>query len=103
MAPKLSSETRRRIDVLFKPEDRKEAIHLLVDECGNNLPFCENSDEHQIERLRFATLKLSNGNITNLRKAIVIAKSDWRDLLMMAGFGEDIHAHTTWVPRTSDS
>lgn len=33
-----------------------------------------------------------------LRGAVKLAREDWRDLLMSAGFGDDIHAHLEWVP-----
>ena len=36
--------------------------------------------------------------MAELQKAIELAKTDWRDLLMSAGFGEDIHAHERWFP-----
>lgn len=31
---------------------------LLLHQCGNNLPFCEKSDEFRLEPIRFAALKL---------------------------------------------
>ena len=102
MAPRLTSETKRRLDLLFQPDDRDEAERLLVDECGNNLPFHENSNERDLERLRFAALKQSRGDLKNLRNAISMAKTDWRDLLMSAGFGENIHAHSHWNPEPKD-
>jgi hypothetical protein len=34
-----------------------------------------------------------------LQRAIELAKADWRDLLVAAGFAEDIHAHEHWSPR----
>jgi len=33
-----------------------------------------------------------------LLEAIELAKADWRDLLMAAGFGEDVRAHEFWIP-----
>jgi hypothetical protein len=41
-------------------------------------------------------LKLSEGNLDKLNRAVALAKTDWRDLLMAAGFGEDIKAHLAW-------
>jgi hypothetical protein len=93
----LSPETRRRLELLFAPADRAEAETLLVDECGNNL-FLENMDMFQLERFRFAALKLSAGNLPNLWQAVDLAQQDWRDLLMAAGFGEDVTEHERWVP-----
>ena len=96
----LSPETRRRVDLLFAPDDRPVAEELLVNECGNNLPFNDKSDMFALERLRFAALKLSDGDLQELRRAIQVAKEDWRDLLVAAGFGHDVKAHERWLPPT---
>lgn len=99
MSPPLSPETERRVSILFSPETRAEASRLLAEQCGNNLPFCEKLDQFQMERWRFSALKLSEGNIEKLSKAIELAKLDWRDLLVSAGFG-DVDAHIHWVPKS---
>src|SRR5438045_3553306 len=93
----LSPETRRRLDMLFAPNDRSAAEATLVNECGNNLPFLEKLDMFQLERFRFAALKLSDGKLDLLRRAIKLAQRDWRDLLMAAGFGDDLAAHERWL------
>jgi hypothetical protein len=51
-----------------------------------------------LERIRFAALKLSAGNLEALRSAVGLANRDWRDLLMAAGFGRDVDAHRSWHP-----
>ena len=94
----LSHETVARIEVLFKAEERVEAACLLNEQCGNNLPFLGKLDCHELERYQFAALKISKGDVSNLRKAVNLAQSDWRDLLMAAGFGSDVHAHENWIP-----
>ena len=99
MAPQLSSETARRLDLVFRPEHRSEAETLLVERCGNNLPLCKSYSAVQLERLRFAALKLSGGNLTALREAVDLANVDWRDLLMAADFGWDATAHLRWLPK----
>ena len=96
--PPLSPKTLRHVHTLFAEPDRAQAIRLLTDECGNNIPFCEKSTSEQLERIRFAALKLSNGSLDQLRSAIDLARIDWRDLLMAAGFGNNIHAHQSWQP-----
>lgn len=55
-------------------------------------------DEFQLERVRFAALKLSTGSLAGLRRAVELAKLDARDLLMAAGFGHDVRAHEAWFP-----
>lgn len=57
----LSPETQRRLELVFAPDDRSEAAELLTTECGTNLPFLEKLDMFQLERFRFAALKLSEG------------------------------------------
>jgi hypothetical protein len=52
-----------------------------------------------MERIRFAALKLSEGDMGRLRAAIDLAKLDWRDLLMNAGFGWSVHVHEKWFPK----
>ncbi|HEX9988346.1 MAG TPA: hypothetical protein VGE45_07705 [Chloroflexia bacterium] len=94
----LSEATWERLRRLFPPQQQEEAARLLADECGNNLPFCEDLGPVGLERIRFAVLKLSGGNIDELRTSIEAAQADWRDVLMWSGFGESITAHESWYP-----
>lgn len=86
--------------MLFAPADRAVAELLLMEECGNNLPFLEKLDQFKLERFRFAAMKLSRGRVDDLRRAIESAKQHWRDMLMAAGFGEDENEHERWWPET---
>ena len=92
----LTPATRRRLNLLFAPSDRVEAAKLLVSECGNNLPMMEDASASALDRFRLAALKLSGGTLRGLRSAIALAKTDWRDLLIAAGFGHDVNAHRKW-------
>jgi hypothetical protein len=94
----LSERTVERVSSLFPNNQLKEVEDLLTIECGENIPFCENKDKFEMERIRFAALKLSEGNIEKLVQSIELAQTDWRDLLMAAGFGEDVEAHNKWKP-----
>ena len=94
----LSPETRKRVDFLFLADEREEVIRLLEESCGTNLPFCENKNEFELERIRYAALKLSNGDVKRLQDAVRLASIDWRDLLMAAGFGYDATIHNSWLP-----
>lgn len=94
----LSPGTRQRLELLFAPNDRPTAENLLVNECGNNLPFLEKLNPFELERFRFAALKESEGQLDLLQQAVDLAKRDWRDLLMSAGFGEDVKEHERWWP-----
>jgi hypothetical protein len=55
------------------------------------------------ERIRLAVLKLSNGNLEELRRAITEARQDWRDVLVWAGFGDSGTAHRRWAQRVRAS
>jgi hypothetical protein len=101
MSGRLSPETERRIEALFPPSSRSEVAELLICECGNNLPLLEKLNEIELERFRFAALKLSAGSIDKLKEAVALAKADWRDLLVSAGFGTTIDSHKSWFPGKS--
>ncbi len=94
----LSPETRRRLEILFQEDLRAEATKLIFDECGNNLPYLDKCDEFELERFRFAALKLSEGSLPRLHEAVELAKLDWRDLLVVADFANDTRAHERWNP-----
>ena len=94
----LSEKTIQIIDALFGQEQRAHVYELLRTECAENMPFCENHNPPNMERIRFSVLKLSEGQIDKLSQAIELAQVDWRDLFMAAGFGLDTEAHQRWVP-----
>lgn len=96
--PQLSVETERRLRLVFMSDRQVEVARLLVEQCGNNIPLCDKYDEFQMERIRFAVLKLSEGDMTKLLRALAVAKEDWRDVLVAAGFGHDPRAHERWLP-----
>ncbi len=96
----LSESVSQRIDALFPPENRKAARRLIAEKCGADLPLSDRMgpDASGFDRIRFAVLKLSGGDLVRLEREIASAHRDWRDTLMEAGFGEDIHAHLNWNP-----
>jgi hypothetical protein len=72
--------------LLFPPEQQEIVRTIVLEECGNKLPFLRKLDSVAMERFRFAALKLSHGQLVRLRKAVALTKPDWRDLLAAAGF-----------------
>jgi hypothetical protein len=94
----LTDEAQERVASLFPAQSRKQVCEILMKECGNNLPFCEELDARALDRLRFAVLKLSEGDLAKLWSAVELAKRDWRDLLVAAGFADDVQAHRHWKP-----
>lgn len=98
----LTPDTKSRLDALFSEDERALAETLLATECATNLPFLEKATPTDLERFRYAALKLSNGSIARLTEAINAAKKDWRDLLVAAGFADSLEAHRKWLPRKAD-
>lgn len=93
------------VKVFPQRAEQQEVIQLLQTECGNNLPLCENETETTplLRRIRYAALKVSEGDITKLRRAIQVAKSDWRDLLVGAGFANDLNASDAWAKQVLET
>jgi len=99
----LSPATKERLLALFRPEQAAEAERLLEEDCAEALPLVgEPATSSSLERIRFAALRTSGGDLDALRDAIRVARTDWRDLLVGAGFGHDPGAHTRWQPRRFD-
>jgi len=94
----LSPETQRRVDAFFMGAARDRATEQLATRCGANLPLWVETDPRGLERIRFAALKLSRGDLAELARAVAIAEVDWRDVLVAAGFGHDPRAHERWFP-----
>ncbi len=93
----LSNRTKTIIQKMFPSEQQDDVEQFIIEECGNNLPFLQNSDEIGLERIRFAVLTVSNGDLNKLLSCIQLAQADWRDMLMAAGFGYDTTAHDLWA------
>ena len=92
----LSPDTERLIERDFPREQRAAAAQLLLTRCGSNLPLMGETSAADIERVRFAVLKLTGGSIEALPRHVDIANIDWRDSLVAAGFGHGVLAHRAW-------
>ena len=97
MSVDLTPRTKEVIARLFDSSTIPEVEGLLADECGNNLPLYKPATPEGLERIRFALLKISHGDINKLLEAISLAKRDWRDILVWAGFANDLNAHEEWA------
>jgi hypothetical protein len=93
----ISSDTKRRIHALFPENDWNAVEQMLLNDCGDNLPLVDSTYVDLAERIRFAVLKLSGGNISELEQHIALAAIDWRDTLVAAEFG-NVTAHKFWTP-----
>lgn len=94
----LSPSTRKHVAALFAPSDTEAAELLLVSRCGDRLPGMQAASPADLERIRFAALRLSGGRLPDLVEAITVAETDWRDLLVAAEFADDTTAHLRWTP-----
>lgn len=92
----LSPRTQQIIKQLVKPEAREKVCERLERECGTEALGCTGWTPEEMERIRFAVLKLGAKTDSDFESAILLAKTDWRDLLMAAGFGEDLESHNKW-------
>lgn len=73
-----------------------EVGDLLENSVGAELSGYEDCSSMKMERIRFAVLKLASEGAMSVDAAINLANTDWRDLLVSAGFGEDLNAHEKW-------
>lgn len=69
---------------------------MLEDEIGQSIPFCESANSEDMQRIRFAVIRLLYERGMKESDVLNLARTDWRDLLMAAGFGYDVRAHLLW-------
>ena len=91
-----SPRTEQIIEHLIKPGARLKVRERLESECGTETLGSTGWSPEEMERIRFAVLKLGAKSDSAFDSAILLAKTDWRDLLMAADFGEDLEAHNKW-------
>ena len=97
----LSKRTKNLVHALYKTPEAAEVCDLLESECGTESLSCDGGTPDQMERIRFGVLKLAQENTLDLNVAIRLAQTDWRDVLMSAGFSLDLNAHENWANRVS--
>jgi hypothetical protein len=99
MAIPLSDRTLSLIKALFKDPFRSRVINALGTEVSEDTPFCTNETPEGMERIRFAVIKLIHEDWKNFDYALKEAKTDWRDLLMAAGFGYSVDEYNRWYQK----
>ncbi len=92
----LSVDTAALIAAVFDAELQPAVRALLEEHCGVSLPGSGEMTSADLERIRFAALRLSTGSLEKLCRVVEAANDDWRDTLVGAGFGEDPDAHMSW-------
>ena len=91
----LKGKTITLINKIF-PFDERENIISMLNECGKHLPLI--MDENPLaERIIFAAIKVSDGDTEEFNSALELAKIDWRDLLVWAGFEHNVNEHNIWA------
>lgn len=93
----LSKNTKGIVHRLYKSSEAKKVCDILEFECGTEKISCEGWTPEQMERIRFAVLKLDTEKKLDLYSAIKLAQVDWRDLLISAGFAEELNSHEVWA------
>ena len=73
---------------LFPGEVQEEVALLLEYDCGQTLAGAGAVSPETFERVQCAALKWSDGKLDKLYDAVALAQTDWRDLLVIAGFAE---------------
>jgi hypothetical protein len=93
----LSQAARRRITLVFRPEVQEAAAAALESTDFGMTTW----EDYYLDRIRFATLKLSEGDLAKLRHWIAEAERgdevDWRAVIGAAEFGSRVEAHTEWL------
>ena len=93
----LTETTTIVIQRLFASADHRRRRRGLANKCGVNLPLTAAWGDAEFERVWFAVLKLSGGDVSKLHEAVGHAQRDWRDVLVWSGFGHSLEAHHQWA------
>jgi len=92
----ITKRTMKAIETLFSSEEQGIVKDELELNYFTNVAGCNGWSASQMERIWFAVLKSSNGQLSEFKTSIKLANTDFRDLLMIAEFGEDLEAHNKW-------
>ena len=93
----LSPLTLRCVRRVFFAADAPVANRQLEENCADTFHWPQ-PDPVTLDRPRIVAVKLSRGDLNALARAIQLAHTDWRDLLVCAGFTESVTAHKHWMP-----
>ena len=94
----LTAQTLQRVEALFSERERADVVNKLEEDCGSDLPLWNPPTPKGLERIRYAVLKLSEGDLDKLDYWIKEANTDWRDVLVAADFADDVKIHRKWMP-----
>lgn len=94
----LTKDTELVADALFAPDQAAEIKRRLREELSdeNESVFSVYDSPESRERIWLSVIRKCNGTINPWDIWFDLAKTDWRDLLMAAGFGFDASEHLRW-------
>lgn len=92
----LGSRTEKLIVRRLAPDVAARVSELLFSRCTAERLGCTGWTTEQMERIWFAVLRVGGTSCTTVEAAVVQAETDWRDLLVAAGFEDDVEAHLMW-------
>ena len=82
----VSPLVRQHIMLRFKPDETVAADRLIQ---GAKLPLLDGpAFDRDRERVQLAAIKMASGNLIALASWLELAKKDWRDLLVSAGWAD---------------
>jgi hypothetical protein len=68
------------------PIEQQDVVEEIIDkECGRTIPFEREATAEQLDFIRLCVLRLSKGNLSDLRRWVELANIDQRDVLLAAG------------------
>jgi hypothetical protein len=85
--PKPVGLTAAGVDEICKqfPSEQHDVVKEIMDkECGRTIPFQREATVEELEYIRLCVLRLSKGNLSELRKWVELANVDQRDVLLAA-------------------
>lgn len=92
----LTRRVETSLNVLFSEPERTKISNRLREQASNNLPLFEKAKSEDLDRIRFAIIKLISEGSYSEDSAFELATVDWRDLYMAAGFANSEIQHDTW-------
>ena len=82
MSKHLNLEVMTELAERFSPQDLLGAKMLLE---NTSPPLLDNLSSVDAARIHMAAIKLAGGELEKLKSVLLLASSDWRDLLLAAG------------------
>jgi hypothetical protein len=82
----LALDVQNEVVKKFPPTEVGYVCARLSYECSDNLPFLESKTPEvarTILRIQLSVVRLSDGDVNLLSKYILMAKNDWRDVLLL--------------------